>query len=80
MKREQIRNGARRLFLEQGFAGSSTDAIAAAAEVSKQTLYSYYPSKEELLADVLKQLVDDLPHGDLPLTVEALSIDDHETL
>ncbi|MCG8350412.1 MAG: TetR/AcrR family transcriptional regulator C-terminal domain-containing protein, partial [Chloroflexales bacterium] len=26
------------------------------------------------------QLVDDLPHGDLPLTVEALSIDDHETL
>jgi TetR/AcrR family transcriptional regulator, mexJK operon transcriptional repressor len=58
-KREQIREGARRTFLERGFSGASTDAIAAAAGVSKQTLYAYYPSKEELLFDVLRDLIED---------------------
>jgi AcrR family transcriptional regulator len=64
-KRDQIRAGARRLFLERGFAGTSTDAIAAAAGVSKQTLYAYYPSKEELLADVLRQIIHADPQSQL---------------
>ena len=38
-KKEQIRAGAQRLFLDKGFAATSTDAIAAEAGVSKQTLY-----------------------------------------
>jgi TetR/AcrR family transcriptional regulator, mexJK operon transcriptional repressor len=58
-KREQIREGARRAFLEKGFSGASTDGIAAEAGVSKQTLYAYYPSKEDLLFDVLRRLVED---------------------
>ncbi len=65
-KREQIRTHAQRLFLARGFAGTSTDAIAAAAGVSKQTLYAYYPSKEELLADVLRHLIHDHPSHQLP--------------
>jgi TetR/AcrR family transcriptional repressor of mexJK operon len=60
-KRDLIRNAARRLFLKQGFANTSTDAITAEAGVSKQTLYAYYSSKEELLADVLRSMVADLP-------------------
>lgn len=60
-KRDQIRAGARRVFLEHGFAGASTDAIAAEAGVSKQTLYAYYPSKEELLAGVLEWMVGGVP-------------------
>jgi TetR/AcrR family transcriptional regulator, mexJK operon transcriptional repressor len=60
-KRDQIRTHAQRLFLARGFAGTSTDAIAAAAGVSKQTLYVYYPSKEELLADVLRHLIHEDP-------------------
>lgn len=52
-KREQIRNGALAVFLEQGFAASSTDTVAKRAGVSKQTLYVYYRSKEDLLVDVL---------------------------
>lgn len=56
-KRNQIRTAAQQLFLRNGFAGTSTDAIASEAGVSKQTLYAYYPSKEDLLADVLKQLI-----------------------
>ena len=67
-KKEQIRAGARRLFLDKGFAATSTDAVAAEAGVSKQTLYAYYPSKEELLADVLEHLIEDGPRGGSPLT------------
>jgi TetR/AcrR family transcriptional repressor of mexJK operon len=69
-KKEQVRAGAQRLFLDKGFAATSTDAIAAEAGVSKQTLYAYYPSKEELLADVLEHLIEEGSQGGLPLTVE----------
>jgi AcrR family transcriptional regulator len=64
-KRDQIRTHAQRLFLARGFAGTSTDAIAAEAGVSKQTLYAYYPSKEELLGDVLRHLIHEDPHHQL---------------
>jgi TetR/AcrR family transcriptional regulator, mexJK operon transcriptional repressor len=56
-KRDQTRHAAQRLFLRNGFSETSTDALAAEAGVSKQTLYAYYPSKEALLADVLEQLI-----------------------
>lgn len=52
-KRAQIAAAARRLFLDQGFAGTSMDAVTTEAGVSKQTLYSYFPTKVELLAEVL---------------------------
>ncbi len=57
-KRDQILSGARLVFLRDGFAAASTDAIAAEARVSKRTLYAYYPSKEELLVDVIRRLVE----------------------
>lgn len=66
-KRDQIREGAQRVFLERGFAGTSTDAIASEAGVSKQTLYVYYASKEELLADVLRHLIHREPQPQLPV-------------
>ncbi len=52
-KRDQIAAAARRLFLDHGFAGTSMDAVTAAAGVSKQTLYRYYPTKVALLTDML---------------------------
>ncbi len=61
------------MFLDRGFAATSTDAIAAEAGVSKQTLYVYYPSKEELLADVLRHLIEDGPRGGPLLTGEEAS-------
>ena len=69
-KREQIVAGAQRVFLRDGFAGASTDAIAAEARVSKRTLYSYYPGKEELFADVLRRLTVDNPHTQVLAIVE----------
>lgn len=55
-KREQIRAAAKQLFLQHGFQGTSTDAIAAAASTSKETLYRYYAKKEDLFVDVLRSL------------------------
>lgn len=73
-KRDQIRAGAQRVFLSRGFAAASTDAIAAEAGVSKQTLYVYYPSKEELLADVLTNLIQrGRPAGSAPFEPPSLA-------
>ncbi len=79
-KQDQIRAGAQRLFLKNGFAGTSTDAIAAEAGVSKQTLYAYYPSKEDLLADVLRRLISDIPQSWPPPTTGEPSLGSREHL
>lgn len=57
-KRQQIIDSACELFLENGFAGSSMDAVVAHAGVSKQTVYRYFPSKTDLLAAVLANEVE----------------------
>lgn len=54
-KRRQITDAARTLFLAQGFARTSMDAITAEAGVSKQTLYAYFPSKADLLLAILSE-------------------------
>lgn len=52
-KIEQVRIGAREVFLRDGYAGASVDDIARAARVSKATLYSYFPEKELMYRHVL---------------------------
>jgi AcrR family transcriptional regulator len=47
-KRVQILEGARVVFLAEGFDGASMEAIAQAAGVSKGTLYTYFRGKDEL--------------------------------
>ena len=47
-KRRQITEGARAIFLQQGFDAASMNDIARAAGVSKATLYVYFQSKEQL--------------------------------
>lgn len=48
-----IREAAARLFLEKGYQGTSMDEIASAAQVSKQTIYTHFASKDELFADLV---------------------------
>jgi TetR/AcrR family transcriptional repressor of mexJK operon len=48
-----IREAAAALFLEKGYQGASMDDIAAAAQVSKQTIYTHFDSKEKLFADLV---------------------------
>jgi AcrR family transcriptional regulator len=47
--RDAIGGAAVSLFLERGFDGVSVNDIAAAAEVSKPTLFRYFPTKEDLV-------------------------------
>ena len=53
-KFEQVLEGARTILLRDGFEGASVDDIAAAAGVSKATLYSYFPDKKLLFMEVAK--------------------------
>src|SRR5262249_28637839 len=52
-KRRQIIEGARRVFLAQGFDAASMGEIARAAGVSKGTLYVYFENKEELFQAIV---------------------------
>ncbi|MEJ2694847.1 MAG: TetR/AcrR family transcriptional regulator, partial [Candidatus Thiodiazotropha sp.] len=47
-KSEAILNAATKLFLAKGFQGTSMDAVAREAGVSKQTVYSHFANKETL--------------------------------
>lgn len=57
-KRRVILDGARGLFMAEGFGGAGMDAIADAAGVSKMTLYRYFDSKEALFAGVIADLCE----------------------
>ncbi|WP_238365684.1 TetR/AcrR family transcriptional regulator [Mesobacterium pallidum] len=54
-KYDQVLKGARQVFLTDGFEGASVDDIARAAEVSKATLYKYFPDKQHLFLEVARQ-------------------------
>src|SRR5437588_5815974 len=60
--RERLRKAAHQLFLEQGYQGTSIDAILAKAGISsRETFYRHYPSKEALFVDVLSHLTMEQP-------------------
>ncbi|WP_435641039.1 TetR/AcrR family transcriptional regulator [Micavibrio aeruginosavorus] len=54
-KRDAIMAAAARLFLERGYSGTSMEAIAEAAPVSKPTLYTHFRDKNDLFAAVVMQ-------------------------
>jgi AcrR family transcriptional regulator len=54
-KRRQIIEGARAVFLAQGFDAASMNDIARAAGVSKGTLYVYFKHKEQLFEAIVDQ-------------------------
>ncbi len=51
-KFDQVLEGARKVFMADGFEGASVDEIAKAAQVSKATLYSYFPDKRFLFMEM----------------------------
>ena len=70
VKTGKILGAARDLFTETGYGATSMDAVAAAAGVSKATVYSHFGSKPELFAAVILQegqtsfAIPDLETGD----------------
>ena len=50
----QVLEGARTIFLRDGFEGAAVDDIAREAGVSKATLYSYFPDKRIMFMEVFR--------------------------
>jgi AcrR family transcriptional regulator len=76
--RERILAAAKEEFTEYGFAGARLNRIASTARASKERLYSYFASKEQLFEAVVAQWIEDAPYRvtltaeDVPGYVEAL--------
>jgi AcrR family transcriptional regulator len=62
-KRRQIIEGARAVFLAQGFDAASMNDIARAAGVSKGTLYVYFDNKEQLFEAIVEEECDAQAEG-----------------
>lgn len=60
--RRRILDAAEQLFLERGFAGTTTKAIAASAGVVEKTVFLTFPGKAALLAELIRLRV----RGDHP--------------
>lgn len=72
LKRQAIVRAARELFLREGF-GVGMDAIAAAAGVSKVTVYNHFGSKEALFTAVITGSLDAPLAGDASAALERLA-------
>ena len=57
-KRQAILDAATALFLEHGFAGTSMDAVAARADVSKLTVYAHFADKDGLFQAIVRARCD----------------------
>jgi TetR/AcrR family transcriptional repressor of mexJK operon len=78
-KRHAVTEAATRLFLEHGYLGTSMDQIAAAARVSKPTVYKFFVDKESLLTHIV---LGTLERAGSPFRAELLALaatDDLET-
>jgi TetR/AcrR family transcriptional repressor of mexJK operon len=74
-----IKEAAARLFLEKGYTGTSMDEIAGSARISKQTIYTHFPSKEQLFADLVlgnTERVEEFADGLIPTFREAGELDE----
>lgn len=52
--RQQILKASRRLFKEKGYEDTMIEDVADKADISKATLYNYFPNKESLLVGTLE--------------------------
>lgn len=59
-KRLAIQEAGKAVFLQQGYEAASMDAIAAKADVSKQTIYNHFHSKNELFKAIIADMTSAL--------------------
>lgn len=55
--RRAILDATLRLYLERGYAGTSTDEVAALSSVSKQTIYRHFADKDDLVRAAILGLI-----------------------
>ncbi|PHR91684.1 MAG: TetR family transcriptional regulator [Robiginitomaculum sp.] len=69
-KREHILQVATQLFAQQSFHATSITDIAKACNTSKSRLYHYFPSKEQVLYEILNEHAQTLVNTFLPIIKE----------
>ena len=55
LRRELILSAAKRCFSRNGFAGTTTKSVAAAASISEGLLFKHFPTKSALYAEILAE-------------------------
>ncbi len=58
-RRKKIIENASRIFSEKGYRGTTVDDVVQATGIAKGTFYLYFESKEELLIEVIKNLIEE---------------------
>ena len=58
--RAAIHHAAMRLFAERGYGATTIDDVAAAADVSRATVFSYFPTKEEIVFGEAGAAIDEI--------------------
>jgi TetR/AcrR family transcriptional regulator, mexJK operon transcriptional repressor len=68
-KHRAILDAALKVFLRSGYLGANMDEIATLSEVSKQTIYKHFSSKEALFVEIVTSMTDlasDTVHNEQP--------------
>lgn len=58
--RREIAEAAGQLFLDRGYAATTVQDIASAADVSPRTFFRYFPSKEDVITTIASASMDDV--------------------
>jgi AcrR family transcriptional regulator len=73
LTRQLIADTAARLFADRGYENVAVGDVARAADVAEQTVYNYFPTKEQLVTDREQQIQEELcllirsrPPGSMP--------------
>ena len=79
LRRQLIMGAAKRCFARNGFAGTTTRSVAAAAAISEGLLFKHFPSKAALYAEILAEECEadpDLAHllGQQPSTATLVGL------
>jgi AcrR family transcriptional regulator len=79
LRRQLILGAAKRCFARNGFAGTTTKSVAAAASISEALLFKHFPSKAALYAEILAEECEadpDLVHllGQEPSTASLVEL------
>src|SRR6201999_3273565 len=79
LRRQLILSAAKRCFSRNGFAGTTTKSVAAAAAISEGLLFKHFPSKAALYAEILAEECEadpDLAHllGQEPSTATLVEL------
>lgn len=77
--KERIYREAITLFRQKGFAATTIEEIAAAAEISKGTFFNYFPSKEALLLFLSEHQVQTVTE-EIAAAVQDPTLDTHQKL